>query len=115
MTQFSQHASNQSETGHTSSNNDAVIGIWFKEVNFQAGFTAIQAYANVGVIELFSEEGAKVIPYVESLQFFELLLIFNLDDPNHLAALYSDLQGHKKEEEDSTEDNKRALGKSVNK
>lgn len=109
MTQFSQYASNQHKRRHTSSNNDAVAGIWFKEVNFQAGFTTVQAYAYVSVIELFSEKGAKIIPYVEPLQLFELLLIFNLDYSDHLAALYSDLQGVRKEEEVSNEDDKKGL------
>lgn len=52
----------------------------------------VDAYSNAGVIEFLFEERAKVIPYIEPFQFFEFLLIFDLDDPDHLGAVYSDLQ-----------------------
>lgn len=89
---FPSKPANQSKAGRTTSNSDAVCGVWFRQLHFQAGFITVWPYANVGLIELLFEEGTNVIPHVKLLQFFELLLIFNLGDADHIGAVYTDLQ-----------------------
>lgn len=52
----------------------------------------VQVYVNAGIIQLLFEKGAHVVPHIELLQLFELLFIFDLDDPDCLGASYSDLR-----------------------